>query len=121
MNIPIIEIIYCIFFVAFIAIMLILIKIIKQSNKEKKRFIEYLEAKGDYKNLKKFGFYNLNGFKEYRRIPFLDQIILYEYKLSKDKKLLEYYIYITTTSKRIISLFFLDFFIFCVIAIIVSI
>ena len=103
-----------------IGILIFFIKTIKEANKKKNEFIEYLEDKNDYQNLIKFGFYNLNGFKESRRIPLLDKIIFKEYQSNKDKAFLEYSIYIRYSSKKLIFLFLSAFFLFCTVTTIIS-
>ena len=76
-----VKIAICFILFAVISVIIyFLIKIRKQSNKNRDKFISYLESKNDYVNLIKFGFYNTSGFRENRRVPFLDNIILDEYK-----------------------------------------
>ena len=86
-----VKIAICFILFAVISVIIyFLIKIRKQSNKNRDKFISYLESKNDYVNLIKFGFYNTSGFRENRRVPFLDNIILDEYKLNNDHLFLEY-------------------------------
>lgn len=98
-----------------IFLMILFIKTVKESNQKKNDFIRYLEGKEDFQNLTKFGFYNVNGFKENRRVPFLDKIILEEYYKNKDTTFLEYSVYIKKSSKKLLLLFFLAFVLFCII------
>ena len=95
--------------------MILFIKTIKKSNQIKNDFIRYLEGKKDYQNLIKFGFYNVNNFKENRRVSFLDKIIFEEYQKNKDKTFLDYSVYIKQSSKKLLLLFFLAFVLFCII------
>lgn len=97
-----------------IFLMILFIKTVKESNQMKNDFIRYLEGKKDFQNLTKFGFYNVNGFKENRRVPFLDKIILEEYHKNKDTTFLEYSVYIKKSSKKLLLLFFLAFVLFCI-------
>lgn len=99
--------------VIIIILMSLFIKTVKESNQMKNGFIRYLEDKKDYQNLIKFGFYNVNGFKENRRVPFLGKIIFEEYQKNKDKTFLDYYVYIKKSSKKLLLLFFLSFVLFC--------
>jgi len=101
--------------------MSLFIKTVKESNQMKNGFIRYLEDKKDYQNLIKFGFYNVNGFKENRRVPFLGKIIFEEYQKNKDKTFLDYYVYIKKSSKKLLLLFFLSFVLFCIITTIMNV
>lgn len=104
-----------------IFLMILFIKTAKENNQKKNDFIRYLENKNDFQNLIKFGFYNANGFKENRRIPFLDKTILEEYQKNKDKIFLDYSAYIKKTSKKLLFLFFLAFVLFCIITTIMNV
>ena len=95
--------------VIIIILMSLFIKTVKESNQMKNGFIKYLEDKKDYQNLIKFGFYNVNGFKENRRVPFLG------------KTFLDYYVYIKKSSKKLLLLFFLSFVLFCIITTIMNV
>lgn len=116
MNSAMNKIICIILTISIIVALFCFVKVLKQSNDRKMKFIEYLENKGDYKKLIKFGFYNANGFKEGRRVPFLNKIIFEEYKKNKDVFLLEYSLYIKRVSKWLIALYFSIFFLFCCLA-----
>ncbi len=107
--------------VIIIILMSLFIKMVKESNQMKNGFIRYLEDKKDYQNLIKFGFYNVNGFKENRRVPFLGKIIFEEYQKNKDKTFLDYYVYIKKSSKKLLLLFFLSFVLFCIITTIMNV
>jgi len=107
--------------VIIIILMSLFIKTVKESNQMKNGFIRYLEDKKDYQNLIKFGFYNVNGFKENRRVPFLGKIIFEEYQKNKDKTFLDYYVYIKKSSKKLLLLFFLSFVLFCIITTIMNV
>lgn len=107
--------------VIIIILMSLFIKTVKESNQMKNGFIRYLEDKKDYQNLIKFGFYNVNGFKENRRVPFLGKIIFEEYQKNKDKTFLDYYVYIKKGSKKLLLLFFLSFVLFCIITTIMNV
>lgn len=107
--------------VIIIILMSLFIKMVKESNQMKNGFIRYLEDKKDYQNLIKFGFYNVNGFKENRRVPFLGKIIFEEYQKNKDKTFLDYYVYIKKGSKKLLLLFFLSFVLFCIITTIMNV
>ena len=97
----------------FILAMINFVKTIKGSNQIRNDFIKYLENKNDYQNLIKFGFYNVNCFNEKRRVPFLDKIIMEEYKKNKDETFLDYYTHIKKSSKKMFFLFILLFGCFC--------
>ena len=97
------------------------IKIINENKQRKNDFIKYLEYKNDYQNLIKFGFYNLNGFKENRRVPFLDKIIMEEYQKNTDKTFLDYSVYIKKSSKKLLILLFISFVLFCAMSTIINI
>lgn len=101
----------CIFIILFISFS---IKKIKEFNQKKNDFIRYLEGKNDYQNLIKFGFYNANGFKENRIVPFLDKIIMEEYQKNKDKTFFDYSVYAKKSSKSLIILYFISFILFCI-------
>ena len=112
-------------FIAIISILVFFLlyfdfRIIKKANKRKEDFISYLEKKGDFINLKKFGFYNSMNHKEFRRVPFLDELIYEEYKLNSDEEFLAYYRDIRKSSMLIICLSFLAFLLFCIIVILVN-
>ena len=107
--------------VIIIILMSLFIKTVKESNQMKNGFIRYLEDKKDYQNLIKFGFYNVNGFKENRRVPFLGKIIFEEDQKNKDKTFLDYYVYIKKSSKKLLLLFFLSFVLFCIITTIMNV
>ena len=107
--------------VIIIILMSLFIKTVKESNQMKNGFIRYLEDKKDYQNLIKFGFYNVNGFKENKRVPFLGKIIFEEYQKNKDKTFLDYYVYIKKSSKKLLLLFFLSFVLFCIITTIMNV
>ena len=117
-----VKIAICFILFAVISVIIyFLIKIRKQSNKNRDKFISYLESKNDYVNLIKFGFYNTSGFRENRRVPFLDNIILDEYKLNNDHLFLEYLQCIRHDSRNMILLSFLAFLLFCCMTAIVNV
>lgn len=112
---PIISELICLSLsIIIILIIFFFIKTIKESKQKKDDFIRYLEGKQDCQNLMKFGFYNANGFKENRRVPFLDKIIFEEYQTNKDETFLEYSVYIKQSSKKLLFLFFSAYVLFCV-------
>ena len=112
MNLLIRSTICFILFLAITVILFFFIRIIRQCNERKRQFIAYLESNGDYQNLVKFGFYNAGGFKESRRVPFLDRLIFEEYESSHDKVLLDYSLFIRRKSRWLILLYFSAFFLF---------
>lgn len=117
-----VKIAICFILFAVISVIIyFLIKIRKQSNTNRDKFISYLESKNDYVNLIKFGFYNTSGFRENRRVPFLDNIILDEYKVNNDYLFLEYLQSIRHDSRNMILLFFLAFLLFCCMTAIVNV
>lgn len=107
-------------FIAIIAFLIFLVKTIRQGNEKKRKFISYLESKGDYHNLIKFGFYNSNGIKESRSIPFVYKRIYEAYEYNKDEMFLEYLTYIKQNSQKIMLLVFLTYFFFCCLMTIIS-
>lgn len=118
---PIINYLICfVLIISIIVILLFFIKTTKESHKMKNDFIRYLEGKNDYRNLINFGFYNENGFKESRRIPFLYKIIYEQYQTNKDENFLKYFIYIKHGSRKLIFLYFLAFVLFCILTILMN-
>lgn len=89
-------------------------KEIKKNNVKRELFIQYLESLNKYEDLYLFGFHNKIGFRENRRIPFLDNLILEKYDKNKDITYLEYANYIKSASLRMIIIFFCIFILFCV-------
>ena len=107
--------------IVIILIIFFLVKISKEDSRKKKFFVEYLESKKDLKNLIKFGFYNSNGFKEGRRVLFLEKKIYEEYQKNKDEVFLEYYVYIKKITLKFCGLYFFGFFLFCISMILISV
>lgn len=103
-----------------IYLIILFVRIKLESNRRRNEFIEYLENKNDNSNLIKFGFYNTSGFREIRRVPFLDEIILDEYKNNKNEFFLEYSVYINQCSKKLLFLFSLAFILFCVVTMMIN-
>lgn len=108
-------------FIMIIAVISLFIKTKREADRKKNQFIGYLERKKDFQNLINFGFYNINGYKENRRVPLLDKIILEEYKSNKDEIFFEYAVYIKKISRNLILLFLLSFFLFCIFITIINI
>lgn len=120
MNILVRDIIIAIVSIFVLFLLYVDFRIIKKANKQKEEFVSYLEKKGDFVNLKKFGFYNSMNYKESRRVPFLDELIYEEYKLNSDEEFFSYYRNIKKSSMLIIFLSFFAFLLFCIITILMK-
>lgn len=114
MNLIITKLICIVLGVIIFILIYFIIKMINEYKQRKNDFIKYLECKNDYQNLIKFGFYNLNGFKENRRVPFLDKLIMEEYQKNTDKTFLDYSVYIQKRSKILLILLLISFVLFCI-------
>lgn len=100
---------------------ILFIKTVKKANQTKNDFIRYLECKKDFQNLIKVGFYNVHGFKESRKVPFLDKKIFEENQKNKDKTFLDYSDNIKKSSKKLLLLFFLMFVLFCILTTLINV
>ena len=118
---PIIYKLICVCLSIILLLIILFIKTVKKANQTKNDFIRYLECKKDFQNLIKFGFYNVHGFKESRRVPFLDKKIFEEYQKNKDKSFLDYSDNIKKSSKKLLLLFFLMFVLFCILTTLINV